>query len=102
MAPTPPPPPPIVPKREYIVEDMPDSYEPLIAVFHKPEITSHMVDDVFLKTITEKKTIEDIERHRRLITEYHARPKPVEDQKWDVTIRYIFYFFLTKGCLNGY
>lgn len=87
VAPTPPPPPPIVPKREYIVEDMPDSYEPPIAVVHKPEITSHMVDDVFLKTITEKKTIEDIERHRRLITEYHARPKPVEDQKWDVTIR---------------
>ncbi|KAL3280161.1 hypothetical protein HHI36_017661 [Cryptolaemus montrouzieri] len=51
----------------------------------KPEITSHMVDDVFLRTITEKKTIEDIERHKRLITEYHTRP--IEDQKWDVTIR---------------
>ncbi|CAH2001701.1 unnamed protein product [Acanthoscelides obtectus] len=45
------------------------------------------VDDVFLRTITEKKTIEDIERHKRLITEYHTRPKPVEDQKWDVTIK---------------
>ncbi|VEN61945.1 unnamed protein product, partial [Callosobruchus maculatus] len=45
------------------------------------------VDDVFLRTITEKKTIEDIERHKRLVTEYHTRPKPIEDQKWDVTIK---------------
>lgn len=65
----------------------PSSLEPPIAIVHKPEITSHVVDDVFLRTITEKKTVEDIERHKRLITEYHTRPKPVEDQKWDVTIK---------------
>ncbi|KAK4881593.1 hypothetical protein RN001_004912 [Aquatica leii] len=87
IAPVPPPPPPIIPKQRYIVSEQPPrTFEPPIAVTHKPEITSHMVDDVFLKTITEKKTIEDIERHKRLITEYHARPKPV-DQKWDVTIK---------------
>ncbi|KAF2898908.1 hypothetical protein ILUMI_07267 [Ignelater luminosus] len=87
IAPVPPPPPPIIPKQRYVVdEEQPPSLEPPIAVVHKPEITSHMVDDVFLRTITEKKTIEDIERHKRLITEYHARPKPV-DQKWDVTIK---------------
>ncbi|XP_057653858.1 uncharacterized protein LOC130892447 [Diorhabda carinulata] len=86
VAPTPPPPPPIVPKREY-VQDVTDSLEPPIAVVHKPEITSHIVDDVFLKTITEKKTVEDIERHKRFVTEYHTRPKPMENQKWDVTIR---------------
>lgn len=77
VAPTPPPPPPIVPKQQY---------ESQLAI-HRPEITSHLVDDVFLRTITEKRTIEDIERHKRLVTEYHTRPKPVEDQKWDVTIK---------------
>lgn len=53
--------------------------------FRKPEITSHVVDDVFLRTITEKKTIEDIERHKRLVTEYRqvAAPPP----QFDVTIR---------------
>lgn len=76
LAPAPPPPPPIVPRQEYVVD---------MAV-HKPEVTSHLVDDVFLRTITEKKTIEDIERHKRLITEYHTRAKPVE-QHWDVTIK---------------
>lgn len=58
--------------------------EPPIVV-RKPEITSHMVDDVFLRTITEKRTIEDIEKYKRLVTEYKARPAP--DPTWDVTIR---------------
>ncbi|XP_065169499.1 uncharacterized protein pot isoform X2 [Atheta coriaria] len=50
-----------------------------------PEISTHEVDDVFLRTITEKRTIEDIERHKRLVTEFHTRqPDP---QKWDVTIK---------------
>ncbi|KOB75184.1 putative papillote [Operophtera brumata] len=51
----------------------------------KPEITSHVVDDVFLRTITEKKTIEDIERHKRLVTEYKQVPAP--PPHFDVTIR---------------
>lgn len=58
--------------------------EPPIVV-RRPEITSHVVDDVFLRTITEKKTIEDIEKYKRLVTEYKARP--VQDPTWDVTIR---------------
>lgn len=45
-----------------------------------------MVDDVFLRTITEKKTVEDVERHRRLVTEYKSTPKPIPS-RWDVTIR---------------
>lgn len=90
VAPVPPPPPPIIPDRYVasqtieIAETLP---EPPISVYRKPEITSHVVDDVFLRTITEKRTIEDIERHKRLVTEYHTRPRPIEDQKWDVTIR---------------
>lgn len=62
--------------------------EPPIVV-RRPEITSHVVDDVFLRTITEKKTIEDIEKYKRLVTEYKARaaPPPVPDPTWDVTIR---------------
>lgn len=82
IAPAPPPPPPIAPKQQYV-----RPLEPPIAAVHKPEITSHVVDDVFLRTITEKRTIEDIERHKRLVTEYHTKAKPVEDQKWNVTIK---------------
>lgn len=58
--------------------------EPPIVV-KKPQISSHTVDDVFLRTITEKKTIEDIESHKRRITEY--KPRAVPDPTWDVTIR---------------
>lgn len=89
--PAPPPPPPIAPAyiASQTIEIAETLQEPPIAVYRKPEITSHVVDDVFLRTITEKRTIEDIERHKRLITEYKARPKPMEDQKWDVTIRNI-------------
>lgn len=60
--------------------------EPPVVVSRRPEITSHFVDDVFLRTITEKKTIEDIERHRRQVTEYRAKPLP-PPTKWDVEIR---------------
>lgn len=63
-----------------------DIKEPPVVVQRRPEITSHFVDDVFLRTITEKKTIEDIERHRRQVTEYHAKPLP-PPTKWDVEIR---------------
>lgn len=56
---------------------------PIVA--KRPEITSHVVDDVFLRTITEKKTIEDIEKYKRMVTEYKA--SPVKDPTWDVTIR---------------
>lgn len=58
--------------------------EPPIVV-RKPEVTSHLVDDVFLRTITEKTTIEDIEKYKQKITEYKA--KPIPSPTWDVTIR---------------
>lgn len=63
-----------------------DVKEPPVVVSRRPEITSHFVDDIFLRTITEKKTIEDIERHRRQVTEYHTKPPP-PPTKWDVEIR---------------
>ncbi|XP_031828889.1 zona pellucida domain protein papillote [Nomia melanderi] len=100
LAPTPPPPPPIVPTatathtaiqhrehrlfREEVTEPL---VEPQVVAPRRPEITTHEVDDVFLKTVTEKKTIEDVERHRRQVTEYMSRPQPPPDPKWDVTIR---------------
>lgn len=59
------------------------SEPPIVA--KKPEITSHLVDDVFLRTITEKTTIEDIEKLKRMVTEYKAKP-PV-NPTFDVTIR---------------
>lgn len=89
IAPPPPPPPPIVPSTHYTSEtddqvNTIELLEPPVVVSRRPEITSHVVDDVFLRTITEKRTIEDIERHRRQVTEYHTRPQP---PKWDVVIR---------------
>ncbi|XP_055380374.1 uncharacterized protein LOC129611318 [Condylostylus longicornis] len=59
--------------------------EPPIVV-KSPIVSQHNVDDVFLRTITEKKTIEDIETHKRRITEYKAKLPP-PDPTWDVTIR---------------
>lgn len=72
------------------MEDMNTTIElepPLVAV-HKPEITQHVVDDVFLRTITEKTVIEDIERRKREVTEFHARvPAPLPPAQFDVAIR---------------
>jgi hypothetical protein len=72
--------------REQTREEVEPLVEPVVAS-RRPEITTHEVDDVFLRTVTEKKTIEDIERHRRQVTEYHARQQSLPDPKWDVTIR---------------
>ncbi|XP_055609675.1 uncharacterized protein LOC129756712 isoform X1 [Uranotaenia lowii] len=63
-------------------DDLP---EPQISVVKRNQISSHIVDDVFMQTVTEKTTIEDVERHKRMVTEYKA--KPVVDPNWDVTIR---------------
>ncbi|KAL7036819.1 hypothetical protein ACKWTF_008939 [Chironomus riparius] len=63
-----------------------DSLEAPIQVVRKPEITSHVVDDVFLRTITEKRTIEDIEKQKRMVTEYKIRPI-IHDPTFDVHIR---------------
>ncbi|SPP88748.1 uncharacterized protein LOC117590231 [Drosophila guanche] len=62
-----------------------------------PHVTSHTVDDVYLRTVTEKKTIEDIESHKRRVTEYKSKPKaplppvappaPPVDPKFDVKVR---------------
>ncbi|XP_045453219.1 uncharacterized protein LOC123662418 [Melitaea cinxia] len=87
----PPPPPPVMKERleteehEMLMESLEPMSETPIVPARKPEITSHVVDDVFLRTITEKKTIEDIERHKRLVTEYRQVPAP--PPQFDVTIR---------------
>ena len=58
-----------------------------------PKVTTQEVDDVYLKTITETRIMEESERIRRKMTEYHQRPKPSRKQQaplppnWDVTIR---------------
>lgn len=102
LAPTPPPPPSIAPTtstttthtavqhREHRLlrgEMTEPLVEPQMVAPRRPEITTHEVDDVFLRTVTEKKTIEDVERHSRQVTEYRARAQPPPDLKWDVTIR---------------
>lgn len=81
-----PPPPSILPYKSELEIEKADVIEPPVVISRRPEITSHMVDDVFLRTITDKKTLEEIERHKRLVTEYHAKPLP-PPPKWDVTIR---------------
>lgn len=68
-------------------EQVTDSLEPPIHVIRQPEITSHVVDDVFLRTITEKRTIEDIEKQKRMVTEYNMRPIAPLDPTFDVRIR---------------
>lgn len=102
LAPTPPPPPSIAPTtstttthtavqhREHrlLREEMTEPLvQPQVVASRRPEITTHEVDDVFLRTVTEKKTIEDVERHSRQVTEYRARQQSPPDLKWDVTIR---------------
>ncbi|KAI4501257.1 hypothetical protein M0802_003630 [Mischocyttarus mexicanus] len=100
LAPTPPPPPPIVPttttthtaiqhrEQRLLREEMTEPLvEAQVLTPRRPEITTHEVDDVYLRTVTEKKTIEDVERHRRQVTEYRAKPQQQVDPKWDVTIR---------------
>lgn len=67
---SPPPPPPMRQTDMYRSEldiQSTELIEAPVVVIRRPEITSHVVDDVFLRTITEKKTIEDIERHRRQV-----------------------------------
>lgn len=48
-----------------------------------PKLSTQEVDDIYLKTITETKIIDEEERIRRETTQYHQRPKP----NWDVAIR---------------
>lgn len=83
-----PPPPPVAPQMYSSSMEITSTevVEPPVVISPRPQITSHVVDDVFLRTITEKRTIEDIERHRRQITEYHQKPQP-PPPNWDVTIR---------------
>lgn len=89
---SPPPPPPVPPitthhaTSKYMSETEVELFEPPVVPTKRPEITSHTVDDVFLKTITEKKTIEDVERHRREVVEYKPKPLP-PPASWDVTIK---------------
>ncbi|KAL1138715.1 hypothetical protein AAG570_008777 [Ranatra chinensis] len=92
-----PPPPPVIPAGHYQarhrsyaeeMESTADIVEPPVVVSRRPEIKSHVVDDVFLRTITEKRTIEDIERTRRKVTDYKkVQAPPPPPAKWDVTIR---------------
>ncbi|KAM8718605.1 hypothetical protein ACLKA7_001334 [Drosophila subpalustris] len=75
-------------------EDESEPAEQIVQNKQRP-VTSHTVDDVYLRTVTEKKTIEDIESHKRLVTEYKSKPKaplpppPPEmvDPKFDVRVR---------------
>ncbi|XP_046398018.1 proteoglycan 4 [Ischnura elegans] len=86
----PPPPTHMIRKEEEIIqqtvvtEDLP---EPPVVISRRPEITSHVVDDVFLRTVTERRTIEDIERRRRRAAATNPEPPPPPPQKWDVVIR---------------
>ncbi|KAG8238730.1 hypothetical protein J437_LFUL016001 [Ladona fulva] len=94
-----PPPPPIMPTgvkvmQSSVLEDRMDAVsetgelpEPPVVVSRRPEIISHVVDDVFLRTVTEKRTIEDIERRRRAVTNVNPPPQPPPPKKWDVVIR---------------
>ncbi|KAI8033420.1 uncharacterized protein LOC128265589 [Drosophila gunungcola] len=78
-----------------------DEFQPVAALQPQPQppvTTSHTVDDVYLRTVTERKTIEDIESHKRRVTEYKSKPRaplpppppppaPPVDPKFDVRVR---------------
>lgn len=83
-------PPPSEPDSEYPSEarSVTDVVEELPVVPRLPEVTTHVVDDRHVSTITETHTTEDVERHRRFIKQYHTKPKPLPPPKWDVAIRY--------------
>ncbi|XP_063877187.1 uncharacterized protein LOC135109640 [Scylla paramamosain] len=83
-------PPPSEPDSEYPSEarSVTDVVEELPVVPRRPDVTTHMVDDRHVSTITETHTTEDVERHRRFIKQYHMKPKPLPPPKWDVNIRY--------------
>ncbi|KAL1506227.1 hypothetical protein ABEB36_005624 [Hypothenemus hampei] len=69
------------------IEEVMEIEEPPPIIVHQPDITQHSVDDLFLRTIQEKTTIEDIDHHKRQRTEYHTEMKPLPPQTWDVTIK---------------
>lgn len=72
------PPPPSEPDSEYPSEarSVTDVVEELPVVPRRPEITSHVVDDRHVSTITETHTTEDIERHRRFIKQVGPSTSP--------------------------
>lgn len=82
--------PPSEPESEYPSEaaEPTEIIEELPVVPRQPEITSHIVDDRHVSTITETHTTEDIERHRRFIKQYHVKPKALPPPKWNVAIRH--------------
>lgn len=84
------PPPPSEPDSEYPSKAPSEmmEIEELPVVPRRPELTSHVVDDKKISTITETHTTEDVERHRRFIKQYHVKPKPLPPPRWDVAIRY--------------
>lgn len=67
-------PPPSEPDSEYPSEarSVTDVMEELPVVPRRPEVTTHMVDDRHVSTITETHTTEDIERHRRFIKQVRS------------------------------
>ncbi|XP_076042621.1 zona pellucida domain protein papillote [Oratosquilla oratoria] len=78
------------PESEYPSEarSVTDVVEELSVVPRLPQVTTHTVDDVYHSTVTQTRTEEDIERHRRYIKQYHVKPKALPPPKWNVAIRH--------------
>ncbi|KAA0185299.1 hypothetical protein HAZT_HAZT005209 [Hyalella azteca] len=67
------------------VRSVTDVVEATAVMPRQPVRTMHTVDDRHLSTITETHVVEDVERHKRYVKQYHVRPKP---PKWNVAIRH--------------
>lgn len=97
-------PPPPIQEEEVLELEEAVPMMPAPITMHQPDITQHFVDDVYLRTIqgtnqglapkpliknsvAEKKIIEDIDRQKRQVTQYHTEPKLLPPQVWDVTIK---------------
>lgn len=90
-------PPPSEPDSEYPSEarSVTDVMEELPVVPRRPEVTTHLVDDRHVSTITETHTTEDVERHRRFIKQVRRGCTPC----WRSRARTIFVHYLSADVL---
>ena len=85
-------PPPSEPDSEYPSEarSVTDVVEEMPVVPRRPDMTTHMVDDRHMSTITETHTTEDVERHRRFIKQVRHRPGEGAHQHLSLVLNFTF------------
>lgn len=62
-----------------------DIHSETIPTFH-PTVTKHAVDDLQTRKITERKTVENVEKFKKIITDYKTLPH-YQEPEWEVAIK---------------